>query len=367
MSQAASDSVIQSIPLIYLGSHDQPKLDGFNSVVVELDAKLDSGLNWNKEKQKALEYISKGYKVVWNLNFGLFHELPLPLSDTSQYRSLNIAIDHFFDFILKDTADHTLGVIIYKGSIDFSHEWPWDVDQELNFRGWLSEQFKDHHAFCNHAKLPCESLYSIDPKLLYENEFGRSVLQYYCLRAALDYFSILTSRFETDLLPYVLLDTSKIQSPMYTYQLLEHEDFEFIQLALKNSPFESSHALGWDSHAYANGYIGKSAKKYIEPKMHPTVGVVIPTHPVFDPEKRKRIDQTIERVEAKTSVKYIGERVITLDWAGIEHLIVFEVEPESKRKLEGFAAAGGTLVKVGNPLNMTQEIPFQEFIKSLEG
>lgn len=359
-------SVLQSIPQVYMGPIDKGNFKNFNSVVFELDATLDSDLDWAKEKKRAEQFICQNYKIVWYLNFGLFHQLPLPLSDTSQYRSLNIAIDHFFDFIIKDLGKSTLGVIIYKGSLDFSYNWPWDPNQDLNFRGWLSEHFQDPNSFFNQAKLPHSSLLSIDPKDLYLNEYGRSVLQFYCMYAALDYFSMLTSRFETDLLPYVLLDVSQIKSMTQIFQLLDHEDFEFIQLCLKNLPYECPHALGFETHAFANGFIGKNLKKYQKPLLHPLVGIVIPKKPIFDKEKIKKIDELIEKVKRHKPIKLIGERNITLDWHGLEELVVIEIEPDSKRKLEGFIAAGGKVVKEGAKLNLSLETPFSEYIKFLE-
>ena len=168
-----------SIPHIYLGPLPKDKLDGFNSVVIELDARLDSDLNWSDEKKLAHKYVSKGFQIIWSLNFGLFKQLHLPLSDTSQYRSLNIALDHFFDSLLKEFSKSTLGVIIYHGSLDFSHEWPFEPNQVLNFRGWLSEQFEDHQALYNHTGLTTSNLFSADPVSFYKNEYGKNILKFY--------------------------------------------------------------------------------------------------------------------------------------------------------------------------------------------
>jgi hypothetical protein len=366
METVDPNSTYISIPQIYFGPLAQSKLEGFNSVVIELDARLDSDLNWDESKKIAAQHVSKGFQIIWSLNFGLFKQLHLPLSDTSQYRSLNIALDHFFDSILKDFSMSTLGVIIYKGSLDFAHEWPFDTSQVLNFRGWLSEQFHDHQALFNQTGLSIPSLFSADPDLFYKNEYGKNILKFYCMRAALDYFSMLTTRFETDLLPYVLLDASHIQSAVEIFQLLDHEDFEFIQLALKNMPYEPDHALGWDNKAFANGFVGKTLKTHQKPALQTSVGIVIPQKPIFDTARQSHYNQIIQRIQSHQPIKLVSERSITLEWQGLEDLVVIDIEPESIRKLEGFIAAGGRVVKDGKSLDLESEISIEKFLKSME-
>ncbi len=366
MDTTEAEVPTKSLPYVYLGPSDPSNLDGFNAVSINLDARLDSNLKWQKQLDKAIDYHKKGYNVLWELNFGLFKELHLPLSDTSQYRSLNIAVDHFFDYILKDLSVATIGVSIYKGPLDFSHNWSWEMDQVLNFRGWLTDHFKDHHALINQTGFQCDSLLSIDPVELYKNKNGRNLVRFYCMRAAVDYFTLLSTRFETDLLPFVLLDTTMIDSPTHIFQLLDHEDFEFIQIALKKAPFESSQAIAWESKPFVNGYIGKDYKAYQRPEIECKVGIVIPSQLLFDAKEIDVYDKVIKEIESHESVKLISERNITIDWQGLEKLIAIDVEPDSKRKLEGFIAAGGQVV-TKTKLGLSEEFSLTNYLNSLEG
>ncbi len=365
MDLQSPDILNQPFPYIYSGSLDQPSLKGFNAIAISLDARLDSNLKWEKAVKLAQAYVDQGYKILWELRFGLFQELHLPLSDTSQYRSLDLALDYFFDSVLKNFNEKTIGVSIYKGTLDFSHNWPWEIDQVLNFRGWISEYFEDHHAFTNLIGLPCQNLLTVDPKDLYALENGKNLLRFYCMRAALDYFSMLSSRFETSLLPYLLLDCSTLHSPAHVFQLLDHQDLEFIQLVVKNLPFEAGHAMGWESKAFANGYIGKEFKEYQAPHIEPRVGIVIPTKFLINHKDILKYDDVICEMEEFHSVKLISERNITIDWQGLDELVVLDVEPDSKRKLEGFIAAGGKVI-TEKKLFLSEEMSYQNYLKSKE-
>lgn len=359
------ETLNRPFPYIYSGPLDQANLNGFNAITISLDARLDSNLKWEKALKLAQAYVNKGYKILWELRFGLFQELHLPLSDTSQYRSLDLALDYFFDSVLKIFKEHTIGVSIYKGTLDFSHNWPWEIDQVLNFRGWISEYFEDHHAFTNLIGLPCQNLLTIDPKDLYALENGRNLLRFYCMRAALDYFAMLSSRFETNILPYLLLDSSTLYSPTHVFQMIDHEELEFIQLVIKNLPFESAHALGWENKAFVNGYIGKEFKEYHPPQLEARVGIVIPSRLLMNHKDILKYDDVICEVEEFQAIKLISERNITLDWQGLDELIVFDIEPDSKRKLEGFIAAGGKVI-TDKKLFLSEEMPYVNYLKSRE-
>lgn len=360
-----NSSTSRSIPYVYMGSLDSPNLASFNTIAISLDARLDSSLDWSKPVQLAKKFSEIGYNIMWDIHLGLFKELHLSLSDTSQYKSLNLAMDHFFDIIINDFREQTLGTILYKGSIDLSHDWQWSVDQVLNFRGWLSEQFVSNHAFINQTGIACSDLLSIDPHDLTKHVSGKNLLRFYCMSAAIDYISMFTSRFDSDLLPYVLFDSALVKSPTHVFQLVDHEDLDVVQLALRSCPFESWHAVGWETKPFINGYIGKTYKSYQELQMMPTLGIVIPSKAIYDESRIGDYDKIIKEVEGHKSYKLIGERNITIDWQGLEEIIVLDIEKDSKRKLEGFIAAGGVVITEHGSLNLSKEIHLNHYLKSL--
>ena len=85
----------QSIPIIFNGGIHKTIPQGFNSLCIELDGQLASDLNWMKQEKYAQSVSDQGFHLLWHIHLGLFKNLPLPLSDISQYKSLHLALDHF--------------------------------------------------------------------------------------------------------------------------------------------------------------------------------------------------------------------------------------------------------------------------------
>ncbi len=357
---------MKSIPLVYDGHIDTLPSQKFNAVKVNLSAKLDSDLNWKKQNKEAETIRKKGLNLLWDIDLGLFAELPLPLSDTTQYRSLHLALDHFFETLLKDFESNTIGALIFKGSLDLSKKWVWDADQTANLRNQLLELYPDAHALHNESGLPVKELLEVEPKDLLQNEYGENLLRFLCLAQALDYFEILSARFPSDLLPYVLFDASAIQSRLHCYQLLDHEAFDFIQIGLKNAPFQFPHAIGWKSAGYPNGFIGDHPVSYPPSNSFSSLGICVPSRRLLDPAVISRYEKILDFLEPIENTRYLSERNLTLDWEALDTLIVFEVEDLTKRKLEGFIAAGGEIIFVEKKIGLSKETPFSDYKKQLE-
>ena len=349
------NSLKHSIPKISLKSKLDKIDQGFNSAVISLDASLDSDLKWNEQIEEAKELVAKGYFILWDLKFGLFSELPLSLSEVVQYKSLHLALDHFFETVLSLFKEQTIGVTMYQGPIDLNHKWPWDVEQVINFRSWLIEEFETTEVFSDKINEPLRDFMDVDPIALSNNPFGENLLRFYCMRAALDYFEILNANFPSELLPYILFDAQQIKSPTHLFQLLDYEELEFMQLGLKNFPYNPMHAIGWESSAYSNGYIGK---KYIDPKeklVEASTALLIPLEKIYDPDRLKKIDELYSKLSQNEEVLLISERTLTMDWQGIDKLIVTTIDESTLRKLQGFVAAGGEVICAVKSVGLDKE------------
>lgn len=358
--------MLKSIPCVYDGHLSTLSSKDFNTVKMTLTAKLDSDLSWKKQEKEANEICDKGLNILWNLDLGLFSELPLPLSDTTQYKSLHLALDHFFETVWTQFEPNTVGAVLFKGSIDLRGKWSWDPDQILNLQNEITSLFKDENALHNKIGIPCKDLMEITPKELDQTEYGRNILRFICLDSALDYLEILAARFPDSLLPYVLLDAKPISSKFHLAQLLDHEAFDFVQLGLKQAPIHVAHAIGWETSGYPNGFIGTGSYSLKETHADSSVGVVVPQKKVYDPEKLKQYDKALDWLTAKEQLRYISERNLTMDWSGLDTLLVFEGNEFLNRKLEGFIAAGGTVVGLQQKLGLSQEITYKEFKTQLE-
>jgi hypothetical protein len=357
----------KSIPCIYDGQLSScTAIEEYNAFKVILTAKLDSDLNWENPQKEAQAIADGEFNILWDIDLGLFTELPLPLSDTTQYRSLHLALDHFFESLWKQFELNTLGGILFKGSLDLTSKWNWDGDQILNLRNELTSYFKDAHALSNQMGAPLKELLEIEPSDLLKSPFGENFLRFFCLNSALDYLEILAARFPESLLPYVLLDAKEIPSILHCAQLLDHESFDFIQLSLKNSPIHLPHVIGWESSGYPNGFIGSHPYSLQEVEALSPYGVVIPQKKIYDAKKLAHYDESLSWVLDRERLRFISERNLTIDWSGLDTLFVFEVQELTKRKLEGFIAAGGTVVSLNQNLGLSEEVPFSLFKKKLE-
>lgn len=90
--------------------------------IISLDAHPSSPLQWGEIKPQVLKEIASGKALLWHLDFGLFNRLPKPLDNKEQFLTLNLAIDHFKETVWKDYHRFSKGVLLYKGSSDFSQE-----------------------------------------------------------------------------------------------------------------------------------------------------------------------------------------------------------------------------------------------------
>lgn len=90
--------------------------------ILSLDAHPSSPLQWGEIKPQVLKEIASGKTLLWHLDFGLFNRLPKPLDNKEQFLTLNLAIDHFKESVWKEYHRFSKGVLLYKGSSDFSKE-----------------------------------------------------------------------------------------------------------------------------------------------------------------------------------------------------------------------------------------------------
>src|SRR5437764_741988 len=85
------------VPVIFDGPPKASTPNGFNVRRVAVDGRMRSDLNWKEAEEVAQRAVDAGLLIFWDLDLGLFSDLPLPLSDQSQFMSLVLSIDHFLE------------------------------------------------------------------------------------------------------------------------------------------------------------------------------------------------------------------------------------------------------------------------------
>ncbi len=316
---------------------------GFNSVTIDIDARMQGELIWNDARKEAEEAIEKGFSLMWSLDLGLFNSLPLPLSNQSQFLSLAIGLEHFRDTLWKDFKSHTIGAILFKGSANFSHYFQWSIDYQDQFHSWLKDQ----------------KIEIFEPKIIphLRSLFYRDV--------ALEYFSLLSSRLPDTLPLYLYLDAHLIsQEPITEMQLLNLESFERWRLALRGSklPFK---AIGWGQPT-PYGYSGFSSPA-IPMAEEAKIGICVPAKQVILIEHYQGMDTIIKHlIEKNIPFKMIAEAHITAEWDGLDYMIFSPngLSVQGKRKLQGFCAAGGTAVSTCQLIGLSNEIDLETFLSN---
>lgn len=340
-------------PRIFEGSAQEEVPPDFNAVTIQLDGRLQADLNWKKARQQALIAVEKGYALMWDMQLGLFTELIQPLTHQAQFLSLTLSLEHFLDSLWKEFKSHTIGISLFRGSADFSQYFPWDEHQKQNLKGWLQEIGGFDEKAC-------------DLSLLKQNLEGQQLIRLFCRDVAIEYLALLVTRIPDALSAYLYLDaTSVASSHVSTLQLLNPERFDRLHLAIKGQklPLE---VLGWGV-SMSRGYSGHSSVElYSLPPIF--TGVCIPPMNFYQARHYEGLEEGLQLLQ-KHSIpfKLISENHLTSQWDGLDYLLYSPngLSMQGKRKLQGFCAAGGTVVSTGALLGFAYEINLSDWLLSL--
>ena len=209
------------IPRIYDGDADEIP-EGFNAVRVELDGTAGADLNWKEAQNKAQRAVDKGYWIFWNIDLGLFSRLALPLGNQGQYLTLGLSLDHFRSTLWKEFHGRTIGLGLYRGSLDFSEGFPWDPDQILHLQGWLQSHFGDFAEFKSQTTMQVSDFTQVEPTLLKYNGVGRILLRMFCPFSFFESLSLMNS---PSYLLFYLVCQKKINKTQFCpfYDIIQEE------------------------------------------------------------------------------------------------------------------------------------------------
>jgi hypothetical protein len=305
------------IPKIFDRSQEVLIPDGFNSVKLSLDGSMQSDLNWKEAIELARHFQSQGLYLFWEISLGLFSSLTFPLSHSSQHLALKLSLEHFRELIWNEFREKTIGLSLYRGSADFSADFPWDEEQRSNFQEWKKEKNLDEE----------------------------QLIRFFCRNAAIEYLNLLARDLPDGLMPFLLLDAAPFPDAWIYTQLIHAEIFDHFQLMVKNSPYPCT-TYSWEKGNYINGCIGASNTEFHEIPL-PKVGVCLPSHESICYKKQLVLQEAFKNlVEKRCFFRVIPEMFLTSEWNELDYLLV-DLETlsyEGKRKLQGFNAAGGIII-----------------------
>lgn len=85
-----------------------------NTALVTLDASAQSTLNWREREAEAAEWVSKGFYLIWELDFSISDG---NLFDQAHFMTLQLAVDHFNQTIWPKFSEQSIGVLVHRGEI----------------------------------------------------------------------------------------------------------------------------------------------------------------------------------------------------------------------------------------------------------
>jgi hypothetical protein len=338
---------------------------GFNGFIVPLKGGLKDEINWDLNALRS--YITKypNHKILWDMDLGLFPKFPLLIEDQLPLLTLGLSLEHFRDTIWQEFREKTLGICLYRGKADFTQGFIWDREQELLFQNWLQDRFETCAIFYNEIGFKIDNFADAHPLQLIEHNEGKRIVALYCRDIAAEFLGLLANRLPDALTPWVLLDGSEIKDTALLTQLVNQEIFEHFQIAM-NIKGSSTSEFIWESGSIAKGYISQKTLS-LPGEKDIKLGICLSPFNMIRPSQTKGFSEVLKDLHRlKIPYRLIPESTLISDWDGLDYLIVFPsgLSPQGKRKLQGFCAASGIVISLGENLGLPQEITFQEYLEN---
>lgn len=311
-----------------------------NAAVISLPADLHSDLDWSVQKQEAAQVIEKGGLLVWKFDFGLDREL-FCYTDSMAFQSFTIAIDLFTKTLLAEFKEHTLGVILYQGDTEFFSRISWDGQLQSNLEEWLGQIGKK----------------ALSLEELYQTEEGNLLLSRYSASVFSEYLHRLLSYFPDTILAFCLFSLSPNTSFARAVHILSKERFPHVHLGLQGSVYPFAN-LVWDEESMCS-----------LPQKATFLGVCMPLDEECSLSSLSDLEEVFNHLQKENiPFRILFESSVHEEWGELEKIIVASssVSSHGKRKLQGFCAAGGTVVTRGEVLDLMEEISWEDFKKKSE-
>ncbi len=324
-------------PIIQEQTPDSATFDSANGLLISVKC-FDEDVDWDTSYAQAEAAAAQGKWIIWELDISP-RETPLFLQDSAFFFSLGLAIEEFLRRLWKPFKENSIGVSLFRGSVNFTEAFLW------------TEQHEEHYA-------EKAQEYPLLPKTLLKQIFAADVL--------VEYLHRLASFLPDTLLVFCLLDVSFVKSSAELAVLLSKERFQHILLGLKKSRTPLGH-LNWEEGACLGGWIGRGAP-YFSSVPDIKTAVCLPTGEKISSEVLALLDKTFENLgRFDVPFRIVEENRLNESWDGIDDLLVLtsSLSHQGLRKLQGFLAAGGRIISIGPSLGLESEISLEDFTKHL--
>jgi len=279
--------------------------EGFNAVSIKLDGRMQSEMDWKGACEQASKFIEQGMKILWMLDLGLFSALPNGLLNQKQLQSLILSVDHFSELIWSVFAPHSLGVCLYKGSLDFTSTVVWDDSFIKNMQDWLQGRFNPTVEF-------------VTPDILKSTLGGVELMQLYCSDACVGYLDLLAQYLPADVECFALVDAQEIESPLLEARLRSRERSDRIRFIVKNSQL-STYDISWENGDSPYGYVSSKLEGVAKLQNYP-IGLCMPEIDRQQLSTLSSLDLNPPRIHLQNALSLQHFFVITSDFRLPAHL-----------------------------------------------
>lgn len=293
-----------------------------NAITLVLDGRLNASLDWKSSRAEALQAVEKGFKIFWDINLGLFDQLKHPLTSNSQYLALVLSLEHFRDTLFKDFREHTVGLNLYRGPLDFSTQLDWNGENLTHLQGWLHDN-----------SIPCGPLLNI-------SAVDKNLVAFFSRDTGVEYLRLLANVLPDALNLYVTLEVSDQDDRLRQAFLSHRECYGRIVPQLMRSTLLTAPEA--------------------------TLAILLPSYKINRFDDANELRDALDYLSHQNiPYRLIPEELLISEWEGLDSIFVApkSLSPTGKRKLQGFCAAGGCVVSLGEPIGVACEISWQEFRK----
>lgn len=322
-------------PIIAETGYEFAKGPNFNTLNIYLDGRPSSDLSWESLESEIATALKLGAKLSFEIDFGFFDERA-QLRDPASFFSRGIAVNSFEERVYKPYKEQIAAIILYRGSGNFRESICQDAALYADFLDWRLEFFGNV-------------------------DITNQMFRLFSMELFMHYLHRLAAPLIDDIPLLALFDLADCMRPSYQAELLSKSFFPYIIPGVKSSSIDFN-GFGWQGRGNL-GYIGHKPLPLIEADP-PTLGIVIPE---MGRVPYDLFDKTIKYLlENGVAYRVFPESLMIENWHGLDQILVFSdtVSQEGRRMLQGFNAAAGQVVTVGEALDLIDEIEIEKFIRS---
>lgn len=364
------EEIVETLPAKIFDAYycGEPVPGGFDAVKILVDGGIKADLSWKEERSAAMAYASQGLRIFWEINLGLEDTLKHGIGNRMQFLGLSLSIEHFCKTLWREFYKDTVGLCLYRGSLDFSEHYLWDEEQVINLQEWLKDLFLEIEPFAKETCIDASNFKELTPSRLRLKKEGQHLLKFFCRDVFGEYLSLLASRIPDQLPLFLLLDATTIEDCFVMAQMLNKERYPRFHLAVKKRvDLVDTQFLGgemaWEGSPSAKGLISRTKKTDVTADKA-ILGFCLPRMSICRPSLTIALRNSLSLLLSQEApFRCIPEAHLGMEWDGLDYLIVDtqHVETSFRRTLKGFCAAGGKVVFIGDSLGLTEEIPFKIF------